>query len=361
MSEYQLYQFQAIDAPLTHQQKQYMHDLSSRAQVTDYRTQYQYHYSDFPEDINTVLLYGFDLALYQAHWGTVQLLIRLPAGLVDVDKLRVFCIADLISVYEEQYSIVLDISFDDEGGGRWIEGRCELAEIAGIRAMLLNGDYRPLYLAWLKAVQWQNESDVAASMIIPAGFNSLEPSLQALAGLFELERDLITAVAKYSPEFSGAPKLMALGSLSAQESTDWLQRLLDAEPLLVEKLTQRLTLNTDEVASSDPVTVSSLLKQAEQIKSQRLAAIAEAKQQERLAHLTSLIPKQTQLWQTVVELIEQKQAKPYDQAIMILVDLSDLAQMQHQSAEFKVKTNELLARYSNRSALKSRFKSAQLL
>ncbi|MEM5549145.1 hypothetical protein WNY63_00155 [Pseudoalteromonas neustonica] len=362
MSEFQLYQFQAIDAPLTHQQKQYMHDLSSRAQVSAYSAQYQYHYSDFPEDINTVLLYGFDLALYQANWGAVQLLIRLPTGLVDVDKLRVFCITDLISVYEEPDSIVLDISFDDEEGGRWIEAQGELAEIAGIRAMLLNGDYRPLYLAWLKAVQWQNESDVAvASMIIPAGFNSLEPSLQALAGLFELERDLITAVAKYSPELSDAPKLMALGSLSAQECTDWLQRLLDAEPLLVEKLTQRLTLNTDEVASSDLVTVSTLLKQAEQIKSQRLAAIAEAKQQERLAYLTSLIPKQTQLWQTVLELIEQKQAKPYDQAIMILVDLSELAQMQHHSAEFKVKTNELLARYSNRSALKSRFKSAQLL
>lgn len=360
MSEYQLYQFQAIDAPLTHQQKQYMHDLSSRAQVTAYSAQYQYHYSDFPEDINTVLLYGFDLALYQANWGTVQLLIRLPTGLVDVDKLRVFCITDLISVYQDQDSIVLDISFDDEEGGRWIEGRCELAEIADIRDMILNGDYRPLYLIWLKVVQ--SESDVAAaSMMIPAGFNALEPSLQALAGLFELERDLITAVAKYSPEPSGAPKLMALSSLSAQESTDWLQRLLDAEPLLTEKLTQRLALNTDEVASSDPITVSALLKQAEQIKSQRVAAIAEAKQQQRLAYLTSLIPKQTQLWQTVVELIEQKQAKPYDQAIMILVDLSELAQVQHQSAEFKVKTNELLARYSNRSALKSRLKSAQLL
>lgn len=359
MSEYQLYQFQAIDAPLTHQQKQHMQGLSSRAQVTAYSAQYQYHYSDFPEDINTVLLYGFDLALYQANWGAVQLLIRLPAGLVDVDKLRVFSITDLISVYEEPDSIVLDISFDEEGGC-WIEGRCELAEIADIRAMILNGDYRPLYLMWLKVVQW--ESDIAAaSMMIPAGFNSLEPSLQALAELFELERDLITAVAKCSPELSGVPKLMALGSLSAQECTDWLQRLLDAEPLLMEKLTHRLTLNTDEVASSDPVTVSSLLKQAEQIKSQRVAAIAEAKQQERLAYLTSLIPKKTQLWQTVLELIEQKQAKPYDQAIMILVDLSELAQMQHHSAEFKVKTNELLARYSNRSALKSRFKSAQLL
>jgi hypothetical protein len=45
MSEYQLYQFQAIDAPLTQYQKQYLHDLSSRAQVTSYSAQYEYHYS----------------------------------------------------------------------------------------------------------------------------------------------------------------------------------------------------------------------------------------------------------------------------------------------------------------------------
>ncbi|BDF96021.1 hypothetical protein KAN5_28590 [Pseudoalteromonas sp. KAN5] len=37
-----------------------------------------------------------------------------PNGLVDVDKLRVFCITDLISLCAEPDSIVLDISFDNE-------------------------------------------------------------------------------------------------------------------------------------------------------------------------------------------------------------------------------------------------------
>ena len=40
--------------------------------------------------------------------------------------------------------------------------------------------------------------------------------------------------------------------------------------------------------------------------------------------------------------------------VEILMDLSELA-------EFKIKTNELLARYSSRSALKTKLKSAQLL
>lgn len=118
MSEYQLYQSQAIDAPLTQNQKQYLHDLSSRAQVTSYSAQYEYHYSDFPAELSEVLLQGFGLALYQANWGgAIQLLIRLPAALVSVAKLRAFCIDDLIGV-QQQDSIVLEISFHDEDSGR---------------------------------------------------------------------------------------------------------------------------------------------------------------------------------------------------------------------------------------------------
>ncbi|MGL4712795.1 MAG: hypothetical protein ACRCWP_09650, partial [Shewanella sp.] len=105
MSEYQLYQFQAIDAPLTQNQKQYLHGLSSRAQVTPYSAQYEYHYSDFPAELGEVLLKGFDLALYQANWGAIQLLIRLPAALVDVAKLQTFCMDDLICVQQQQDSI----------------------------------------------------------------------------------------------------------------------------------------------------------------------------------------------------------------------------------------------------------------
>ena len=60
-------------------------------------------------------------------------------------------------------------------------------------------------------------------------------------------------------------------------------------------------------------------------------------------------------------LIEKKKTKAYDQAVEILIDLSELAEIQDQTAEFKIKTNELLARYSSLSALKTKLKSAQLL
>lgn len=109
------------------------------------------------------------------------------------------------------------------------------------------------------------------------------------------------------------------------------------------------------------VSVSSLHEQAKQVASRRLAAAAAVKQQQRLVYLNSLMPKQTQLWQTVVALIDKKQTKAYEQAVAILIDLFELAKIQHQTAEFKMKTNDLLARYSNRSALKAKLKAAQLL
>ncbi len=173
--------------------------------------------------------------------------------------------------------------------------------------------------------------------------------------LFELDQDLIAAVAEYSPKPVAQRELKPLSSLSVTESMAWLQRLLDAEPLLAEKLTQHVTPNGDEVAiATTVVSVSSLHEQVKQAASRRLAAAATVKQQQRLAYLNSLMPKQTPLWRTVVALIDKKQTKAYEQAVAILIDLFE-------PAEFKVKTNDLLARYANRSALKAKFKAAQLL
>jgi hypothetical protein len=47
MSEYQYYEFRAIDSPLTANQKESLSSLSSRARVTSHSVSYVYNYSDF--------------------------------------------------------------------------------------------------------------------------------------------------------------------------------------------------------------------------------------------------------------------------------------------------------------------------
>ena len=48
MSEYQYYEFRAVDTPLTESQKADVSKLSSRAYVTSHSASFVYNYRDFP-------------------------------------------------------------------------------------------------------------------------------------------------------------------------------------------------------------------------------------------------------------------------------------------------------------------------
>jgi hypothetical protein len=53
MSEYQFYEFQAIDRPLSPKDQKYVQSLSSRVKLTASNVQFLYNYGDFrskPED-----------------------------------------------------------------------------------------------------------------------------------------------------------------------------------------------------------------------------------------------------------------------------------------------------------------------
>jgi hypothetical protein len=82
MSEYQYYEFQAIDKRLTDKDKQEIKKLSSRVQPTDTTASFEYSYGDFRGDPYKVLLTYFDAMLYVANWGTHQLMFRFPKGAI---------------------------------------------------------------------------------------------------------------------------------------------------------------------------------------------------------------------------------------------------------------------------------------
>ena len=83
MSEYQYYEFRAIDTPLTESQKAEVSKLSSRAYVTSHSATFVYNYSDFPGNTEKLMATYFDSILYMANWGTRQLIFRFPVKLVD--------------------------------------------------------------------------------------------------------------------------------------------------------------------------------------------------------------------------------------------------------------------------------------
>ncbi|NJN29268.1 MAG: hypothetical protein HC824_01435 [Synechococcales cyanobacterium RM1_1_8] len=79
MSEYQVYEFQAIDRPLSAEDREYLHSLSSRAQVGATSARYTYSFGDFRHQPEEVLDRCFDMMLYIANFGVRRLVLRLPS------------------------------------------------------------------------------------------------------------------------------------------------------------------------------------------------------------------------------------------------------------------------------------------
>mgnify|MGYP001814456505 CR=1 FL=1 len=87
MSEYQYYEFQAIDRPLTESEQQAVAQLSSRVYTHPRRAVFTYSLSDFPARAEEILANYYDAMLYLANWGSRRLMFRFPKSLVDVEHM----------------------------------------------------------------------------------------------------------------------------------------------------------------------------------------------------------------------------------------------------------------------------------
>src|SRR2546423_13774081 len=78
MSEYQRISFRAIDGPVSEKNLKYMRRQSSRAEITPWSFDNEYHYGDFRGNAVEMLRRGYDIHLHYANFGIRKLLIRLP-------------------------------------------------------------------------------------------------------------------------------------------------------------------------------------------------------------------------------------------------------------------------------------------
>jgi hypothetical protein len=78
MSEYQYYEFLAVDRPLTAAEQAEVRQLSTRARITATSFTNEYHWGDFRGDPHLMMARYYDAHLYLANWGTHQIMLRLP-------------------------------------------------------------------------------------------------------------------------------------------------------------------------------------------------------------------------------------------------------------------------------------------
>src|SRR4051812_32837488 len=91
MSEYQYYEFRAIDRPLTAAEQRAVRGFSSRAEITATTFTNEYHWGDFKGDPLKFVLKWYDAHVYLANWGTHRFMFRVPVELIDVDLARACC------------------------------------------------------------------------------------------------------------------------------------------------------------------------------------------------------------------------------------------------------------------------------
>ena len=82
MSEYQYYEFQAIDRPLNKKEMDELRSFSTRARISPTSFVNDYSWGSFKGDEDKWMERYFDAYLYLANWGTHVFKLRLPAKLL---------------------------------------------------------------------------------------------------------------------------------------------------------------------------------------------------------------------------------------------------------------------------------------
>jgi hypothetical protein len=368
MSEYQYYEFQAIDRPLTLKEQAEIRELSSRVKLTPTQAIFLYNYGDFRNKPEEVLAKYFDMMFYIANWGTWRLIFRFPKAIVDPQLFQTYALRNTIAITEIDKYIVLDLEIhQEEGVSGWVEGEGWLSQLLPLREDLLGGDLRLLYLVWLKMAPelagYVLEEDPLEPPI-PANLNELSPPLKAFIELVELDSELVAAAAQASQQQadSEVPLEDLLSKLSAAERQKFLLKLVRREAHVDLQLINRLKELAGVGKSIPQFTaghrrLSELQSIADTVKSAHEDRERERARRQRVKELEALALREAQTWKKVVDLIELKQAKPYDEATALLKDLRDLALHQGKLPEFSERLDKIKSDYSNRSALMTRFRS----
>jgi len=198
MSEYQYYEFQAIDRPLTAREMGELRSYSSRARITATSFVNEYSWGDFKGNADAWMEKYFDAFLYLANWGMHIVKLRLPARLLDLETAEHYC-RESAAVREKDGKIILTFESEAEGGDGWVEGEGELSSLISVRSELARGDLRALYLGWLLCAQNGELDDEEIEPPVPAGLGQLSASLSDFAEFLRIDTDLIDAAAVVSP------------------------------------------------------------------------------------------------------------------------------------------------------------------
>jgi len=371
LSEYQYYEFQAVDRPLGKSEQEALRALSTRARITATSFTNHYEWGDFKGDPRELVEHWFDLHLYLTNWGTRRLMMRLPGRFVARSSLDAFLLdVDWVEVWARGDHLIIDMWRDEVEAGYddWDDGSGWLAALAPLRTDVLAGDMRLFYLLWLTAVEDGALNGHASEPL--AGLGPLTGPLEGAADFFGIDPDLVRAAAE-RPErvdtaLSADAVRTALAEIPEHEKTDLLMRVIDGDPRVAAEMKRRVGGAQSDLPA-DRRTVRHLRARAAAIRRERNRVEAERREAERRRraqeeervrrrHLDALRGKGESVWRNIEDEIGRRNAPAYDRAAGLLFDLQAIAAEQGTLADFARRVEALRDKHARKERFIERLK-----
>jgi hypothetical protein len=361
MSEYQYYEFQAIDRPLDQAAQEALRSISSRARITATSFTNHYEWGDLKGDPRKFMERWFDLHLYLANWSTRRLMLRVPKRLVNRTDIESFLHdIDWVEVWTSSDNLIVDICRNEvEVNDDWHDGSGQLATLAPLRADVLSGDFRLFYLLWLAAVQ---DEFIPEDELEPLpGIAPLTGALEGFAEFFGIDLDLVEAAAELGAGDAAMTKdalRKAIAAIPEREMADLLLRVVDGDSHVAAELRNRVRKKNP--ASAVHRTAGMLRMRAKEIAEARERAEAERREAERRRQAAEAekarrarlkILKQrgaSSVWREIEQEMERRNPTGYDNAMTLLFDLQALAVEEGNQGDFERRLGTIRARHEKK-------------
>lgn len=378
MSEYQYFEFAAIDRPLTDGEMAALRAVSTRAVITPSGFVNHYEWGGLKADPLDWMRRYFDAFVYLADWAHCRFALRLPRDMFGKAELKPFGVKQSLTIDASEDHWILDWSLEgSDNYDRFAEddGRGWMGRLVPLRDELIRGDQRSLYLGWLAGAAKGEVPETTLEPTVPAGLSQLSAAQNALAAFLEIGADIIAAAAIGSADASDRPESVDawLQSLSPDELRSMLKSIVRADrPNPQREVASRYRAwhrehapqAAPEARRRSVAELRSLAVPAGEERRRRDALAREqqaaARRTQRDAQLRLLMSDVDKRWLALHQQAERGSASAYEQAVRALSDLAEAYAIVSDRKTFDRELRRFLVRHAKRGALLRRLTEAGL-
>lgn len=378
MSEYQYFEFAAIDRPLTDGEMAALRAVSTRAVITPSGFVNHYEWGGLKADPLDWMRRYFDAFVYLADWAHCRFALRLPRDMFGKAELKPFGVKQSLTIDASEDHWILDWSLEgSDNYDRFAEddGRGWMGRLVPLRDELIRGDQRSLYLGWLAGAAKGEVPETTLEPTVPAGLSQLSAAQNALAAFLEIDADIIAAAAIGSADASDRPESVDawLQSLSPDELRSMLKSIVRADrpnpqrevasryrawhrqhaPQAAPEARRRSVAELRSLA----VPAGEERRRRDALAREQQAADRRAKRDAQLRLLMSDVDKR---WLALHQQAERGSASAYEQAVRALSDLAEAYAIVSDRKTFDRELRRFLVRHAKRGALLRRLTEAGL-